>query len=709
MLLVLADAAAAQSTTTQPPRATQPMAGAPVAGPRPMQAAPVPAAAAPAANMTPGVVPALLPAGARVDAIRTVFARGALERRFQITPAEQERFALGVTSPGVITADASWQGARVTISLRHEATQQVLAKVAGNAPGARLQYSVTPADVQRGGFYTIAVTSAGAAGGIVKATFPQPDVARLEAEAAKIMAARTTAATTKAPALSPNFQAKLAAAAQGFQQARATALIDWNKNVEAKAKANLQRRVDLVTPPGLTRIPGTNAVRLPGKPATVQQVPQAAKSGGTTMLRITFVSPPSGTPPGTVDITLENDTTNGQKRFWFTIGQKTLPGSNVPAPITLPVSAWRSTSPAGNNYYRVTLPCDPAASEPFAGSVFVEDIGAGTSPAVPLSYTPPPLPRFDTKQALVGSSREWIEVQGSNLAPGNGVSLVLADGTEKSLTYNLVTSTLIKVQLPTYSSRDDQTAYMSVSYGSDTSWGFRRFDEAVLVRLRATIPTITSIETEPGGASPGSQITIHGVGLQKPYEVLVLLPNASSFASVIDLFSDDRQVVARMPDFGAVSGPTTTQVYMRTSLNSTPTQTAFVQMPIKPKYVTGWLQVKEGDGHFFGDSRLLHGDSDRYQFRGDYFVVSHEAGLFTGSKGDDEYFLTRQLKNGWIVTEMFFEYHGSNDCAAASVVESRPNTTSPYVKVHWWNNAVSCSASYSLWWAIKGPSGFFYE
>jgi len=85
-------------------------------------------------------------------------------------------------------------------------------------------------------------------------------------------------------------------------------------------------------------------------------------------------------------------------------------------------------------------------------------------------------------------------------------------------------------------------------------------------------------------------------------------------------------------------------------------------------------------------------------------VVSgfHRAGMFDEHKDDDEYFLNRKLRNGWVVDSVNF---ASGD---ARLEESRVGTDSPYVKIHWWCDAPWQTVSYTVMIFVKGPKGTMY-
>jgi hypothetical protein len=68
-------------------------------------------------------------------------------------------------------------------------------------------------------------------------------------------------------------------------------------------------------------------------------------------------------------------------------------------------------------------------------------------------------------------------------------------------------------------------------------------------------------------------------------------------------------------------------------------------------------------------------------------------GAFFGGKGDEEFYRTQRMANGWVVVDARLLDIWGNPGARASVgtgeatiAEFRPGTNSPFVKVHWWRD-----------------------
>ena len=91
--------------------------------------------------------------------------------------------------------------------------------------------------------------------------------------------------------------------------------------------------------------------------------------------------------------------------------------------------------------------------------------------------------------------------------------------------------------------------------------------------------------------------------------------------------------------------------------------------------------------------------------------------LLVGHRGDDIFFRTATLKNGWKVYQVYLVHVQGNDdlqgpwidgSADATITEARVGTDSPYVSVHWWNDAFGFLA-YLPRIVIAGPKGVPYQ
>jgi hypothetical protein len=80
------------------------------------------------------------------------------------------------------------------------------------------------------------------------------------------------------------------------------------------------------------------------------------------------------------------------------------------------------------------------------------------------------------------------------------------------------------------------------------------------------------------------------------------------------------------------------------------------------------------------------------------------AGVF-GHKGEDEFYLSNRLINGWVVHDArVYMDPASAGKTGAYIVESHIGTDSPYLKIRVWQQPLSVNYyTFKVW--IRGPRG----
>ena len=90
---------------------------------------------------------------------------------------------------------------------------------------------------------------------------------------------------------------------------------------------------------------------------------------------------------------------------------------------------------------------------------------------------------------------------------------------------------------------------------------------------------------------------------------------------------------------------------------------------------------------------------------------NHRAGWITGDRGDDFYFCSTILLNGWTVEDILFTRAAPNgsDGADANIWEDRKGTSMPYIRVHWFDTPSYKKVDYFVTYIITGPKGVPYN
>jgi len=212
-------------------------------------------------------------------------------------------------------------------------------------------------------------------------------------------------------------------------------------------------------------------------------------------------------------------------------------------------------------------------------------------------------------------------------------------------------------------------------------------------------PVVASLSVASG--QPGDPVTVSGSGFGgTPGEVHFIVANQRDLVAPITYWSGS-QIVTEVPYTDGV-----------------------------PSY-PGSVYVKRADGAKTGllpfrfnpitDVATLGMTPDRmikapYDFRYLPGIAWHDgAGDLFGARGDDEFFLSTRLQNGWVVDRVYLTMTASDTTAIhiwgnanAYITESREGTNSPYVKVHWWRDGLS-TVAYSPRVVILGPKGVPYR
>jgi len=214
-------------------------------------------------------------------------------------------------------------------------------------------------------------------------------------------------------------------------------------------------------------------------------------------------------------------------------------------------------------------------------------------------------------------------------------------------------------------------------------------------------PTISALSVSEG--QPGDPVLITGSGFGSvPGEVRFIVAQGKDLAAPLMSWSDT-QIFVAVPDVSGLQA-FAGQVYVKHSGG----QSRLAAFRFKPA-----LEVRE--------IRPLPDTRESLVRRGEISGwrggnVDHNfGGTPFGAKDFDEFFQARVLRNGWTVREVvlppidltgttIFGAHGN-----VTVAESRPGTTSPYVKLHWWLDGFSWIRYRTPTVLIVGPKGVPHE
>jgi hypothetical protein len=219
----------------------------------------------------------------------------------------------------------------------------------------------------------------------------------------------------------------------------------------------------------------------------------------------------------------------------------------------------------------------------------------------------------------------------------------------------------------------------------------------------STAAAITELSASEG--RPGDQILIKGTGFgaQQGTVTFSVEPN-SALAAPIAAWSDT-VILVNVPDVSGLAQPYAGQLRVEGA--------ASLGAPFRfiPAYETRVLAPQFGEFEIDNpgavDGNICHPACS----------MGASMDLFFGHRGDDHFFRNRTLKNGWKVYQVYLAHvQGGDDLqgpgiaqsADANITEARVGTDSPYVSVHWWQDAFGF-VDYVPRVIIAGPKGVPHE
>lgn len=211
-------------------------------------------------------------------------------------------------------------------------------------------------------------------------------------------------------------------------------------------------------------------------------------------------------------------------------------------------------------------------------------------------------------------------------------------------------------------------------------------------------PVITSLDVSEG--TPGTPVLITGKNFSAtPGRVYLMVAQGRILRPATMMHWSDTQIYVSVPDTSGV-GAMAGQMYVQRGAQQS-NLVPFRFLPTLISYTLGWTNT----------------DMDLADFQSPWSsnMADHMPNWpFIGLKGDDHFYKTMQLKNGWVVDTAYVEYvydpnsMASPNRADAYVTEYRPGTASPYLKVHWWAEPMN-EIGYVPRIVIVGPKGTWWK
>ncbi len=598
-------------------------------------------------------------------------------QKFDVQGPESDSFGFAVTQPGPIAVDVQAQGAPVIVTLQSPGGPPIIQQGTGLL---RLFYTVTPQDVQRSLFWHVQVKAwceedcltAGKrprSTGSVAVQHPPMDQAAVQ-KAVQAAAAKQKQAADPDPAQAAALAAQMD---QAFQQ-RKTQFEQLQQQRRAALFAQIQPQVEqLRARVGLKT--GIRARGVEGSPEAEQAVeegeigtralPQMRGQTARAMGMPTFPQPFTVQGP-------ESDA------FGFAVTQPgpiqvEVQSQGPPVIVTLQHLASAPTSQQGSGQIRLgheATPQDVQKSALWVVKIRLAQAGPPASGTVMVQHPPADQAIVQAQTAALAAqershqARTEPEAEAQSRAEFQEFKARLEQQYQQRLaTERAQNQALLKRLRP---------------------------QAGGMIRSRGLNPTITKVNRSEG--EPKTQIIIEGSNFGPGGEVVFQLGPNMTGTGIVEAWGDT-VVVANVPDAsGLLPYQGTVAIKVGQTLSNT------VPFKFVPVEEVREIRSAQGQDVSLANPALMTGS-----------MIEHPNNSFaqlSGSKGNDIFFPTRQLSNGWVVQDIKLKIDpcAYPNCRGGYVADSRLRTASPFFNVRWWHEAlVGARYWFSLW--IIGPRG----
>jgi hypothetical protein len=634
-------------------------------------------------------------------------------QKFEVQGPESDSYGFAVTQPGPIVVDVKAQGAPVVVTLQSPGGQPVTQQGSGNL---RVNYNATAQDVQRSLFWTLLIrawceedcrTANKRPKAIGSVMVQHPPVN----QAAVQQAIQAMNAQQKQPSPQEMQQAGAQAAAQmeqAFQQRKAQF-----EQQQLQRRANLYARIQPQVDQ-LRRRTGAQ-VRTRGLEETA-----AAPTGEGLALP----------PPNVMWIT--EDTPAEEQKDDGEIGTRALPEIRRPMspqmqPLSVASSQPNASAPTFPQKFQVQGPQTDSfgfgVTQP--GTIEVTVDSQGPPVIVTLQHiASPPIAQQGTGPIRLSHPVTAEQIQKSALwllkirlvqpgAPANGTVMVqhppadpaivqaqTAALAQQEAAQQARTAAQVEAQSRAEfqafkANFEQQQAQRLAAERAQNQALINRLlpKSGAMIRSRGLNPSITRINKNEG--LPKTQVIIEGTGFGPGGEVVFQLGPNIAGTGIVEAWADT-VVVANVPDASGLL-PYQGTVAIRAG------QTLSNAVPFKfiPAQEVREIRSTQGDISIAQPGIVTTGSiSDKIEHPNSSF------GGLAGNKGNDIFFPTRQLSNGWVVQDIKPKVDPCSypDCRGAYVADSRIGTPLPFFNVRWWHEVfVGARYWFTLW--IVGPRG----
>ena len=679
---------------------------------------------------------------------------------FSVTPGERATFGIPNPGAGSIQVNVTWTGGPLTIAAIGSDGKVVVPPADRSAPS----HSFTIDTQALGGpavcplvIVALQLPKGAAANAKAAGKFgvqsPPVDMARFQQQVKPLLARQAVKPAPPTPQQSAAQTKTAEAAAEAKNKAMETQKLSQAKTLMTQAKTEIATRrntLKSVAYPAKsvkTLRPSALAGAAKGGLAKAGAPQGAGGTGGTAKSPTPPVTPtlrgvtPEGGMTGEQVTLLGAGLTADGTEIHFTLAPNVVVQANI-----LSFEAQGD----GTVKIKAQVPEKAGLTSPFAGQVVAKAVDREpivTTNALAFKFTPVVTPSIVYLDPVEVQPNILVQLQGNNFAQGDVVHFVIPGVGDYTAPETIVQDTTrMGAKVPPYTAREIGNGSVYVTRKVPAGWVSSQ--NAALI-FNPTLPLIQSL---PDSAAADSPILIRGVSFGGPSDADAaasvagvsggtganaeemakkMLDTAKANAGatqnaggagggspsggavyLIDEVGKEHllsvsywtntHIVARTPPLTGFVNPKSCKIYVKSNVGKSDPK----PLALTPSLVTTLMMITDLMAN--NDYRFVaHQDGDTFAVfpipaAGIWINGYHHASMFVGFRGDDEYFLNRKLRNGWVVDSIDFAQGG------ARLEESRVGTDSPYVKVHWWCDAPWQSTTYTVKIFVKGPKGTMY-
>ncbi len=661
---------------------------------------------------------------------------------FSVAPGERATFGIPNPGTGSIKVNVTWTGGLLTIAATGSDGKVVVPPADRSAPShsftidtqtlggpAKCPLVIVSLQLPKG-----AATNAKATGKFGVQS-PPVDMARFQ-EQLKPLLAREPAKPTPPTAQQSALEAKAGQAAvdaknkalatQRLNQAK-TLMTQANTEIAArrnslKSMANPANKIKTLRPPAFAGAAKAGALKA-GTAKGTGSAGAAAKSPTPPVAPMLRGIAPQGGMTGEQVTLLGAGLTADGTEIHFTLAPNVVVQANILS---------FETEGDGTAKIKVQVPEKAGLVSPFAGQVVAKAVDRDpivTTNALAFQFTPIVTPSIVYMDPVEVQPGELVQLQGNNFAQGDVIHFVIPGLGDYAAAQTVVRdTTLAGAPVPPYVAKDVVNGWIYIIRKVPAGWVSSQ--NAALI-FNPSLPLIQSV---PDSAEADSSILIRGVSFGGtpaggtvapasgsagqtmgtaqsasgggagggPSGSAVYLIDASGKEYALSVSSwTNTHIVARAPALAGFVNPLNCKIYVKTKAGKSDPK----PITLKPSLTIALMLLN--DIMMTSDYVFRNPDSNGgfalfpNVTTGMWLSGSHRP-RWLGHRDDDEYFLKRKLRNGWVVDSIDFD--GEN----TRLDGSRIGTDSPYLKIHWWSDGPWQTASYTVKVFVRGPVGTMY-